>query len=124
MRRITLCLLLISVNTGLALGQNAITVGNAPRVNVTGHGTVPTIGSAPRLGSAIGATQTNFVPVDVTRNSVVPLTVVNPAAFRPHQPSLLERLSQLLPFATKAGSAVIAPEATIIRDTLPNVTIK
>jgi len=82
------------------------------------------LGSVPRLGSVTGRTTVVNVPVDVTRNSVVPLQLVQRQAVSPRQPTLLDRLRQLLPFATRTGAAVVAPEAVILHDSLPEITIK
>ncbi|GBD36772.1 hypothetical protein HRbin36_01900 [bacterium HR36] len=123
MRGMILGLMLASA--GATWAQNAITVGNAPRLNVSGQGTVvPTIGAAPRLGSVTPSAGPVFVPVDVASRSVVPLTAVQPTAFRPRQPSILDRLAQLLPFAAKTGATIVAPEAVILHDSLPSITIR
>ncbi|MCS7161391.1 MAG: hypothetical protein RMJ19_13040, partial [Gemmatales bacterium] len=118
--------LMIAVLTSAnVLGQSTIPVGSAPRLLMSGQGAaVPTIGSAPRLGNFSHSGPTVFTPVDITRNSVIPLSFVQRTAFQPHQPTFLDRLGQLLPFAAKTGAALVAPEAVIIHDSLPNVTIK
>lgn len=125
MKRLVLSLLWLTLGSGAIFGQNPVGIGSAPRLDVSGQGTVvPPIGAAPRLGPTNGPISPVFVPVDVTRNSVVPLAVVQRTAFRPHQPSILDRLAQLLPFATKSAARVVAPEAVLIHESLPNLTVK
>jgi hypothetical protein len=124
MRQKLLAILVVGVSVNVAWSQNTVTVGNAPRLNVSGGATVPTIGSAPRLGSFSSSGTPTFVPVDVTSNSVVPIAAMQRTAFRPHQPTILERLASMLPFAAKTGATIVAPEAVILHDNLPNITIK
>jgi hypothetical protein len=125
MKRIFVILAIWALSEGLANAQNVATPGRAPRLETGAAASANTlIGSAPRLGPVSGRTSTVNVPVDVTRNSVVPLHLVQGRTVSPRPPTLLDRLAQLLPFAARTGASVVAPEAVILHDSLPNVTIK
>ncbi|MCS7166118.1 MAG: hypothetical protein RMI91_12520 [Gemmatales bacterium] len=124
-RHVLVGLCCVLTTSGSLWAQVTIPVGSAPRLNVTGQGaTVPTIGAAPRLGQFSPTAPTIFVPVDVASQSIIPVTAVQRNVFRPRQPSFLDRLSRLLPFATKTGASFVAPEAVFLHNSLPNVTIK
>jgi|GEM_PF-1844424 len=125
MKKFLLILAIWASSEGLANAQSVATPGRAPRLETGAAASAHTlIGSAPRLGPVSGRTGTVNVPMDVTRNSVVPLHLVQGRTVSPRPPTLLDRLAQLLPFAARAGASVIAPEAVILHDSLPNITIK
>lgn len=125
MKRVTGVLLLGVICAVPTSAQSVATPGQAPRLETGAAASAGALlGSVPRLGSVTGRTTVATVPVDVTRNSVVPLQLVQPQVVSPRQPTLLNRLRQLLPFATRTGAAVVAPEAVILHDSLPEITIK